>query len=166
MNAQNTYRRIAFVFTAAFALLAGYPADSQNQKTTIGRVEWITLPEFTLKLEARIDTGARNCSLHSFNEKETESNGIKYIEFSTLDSKNNEIRLKAAIVKMKTIKSTGGTSQRRYVIKSTVLLGRESKEVFITLNDRSNLEYRFLVGRNLLRGKFVVDVSRSHLLDK
>ncbi len=142
------------------------PGSSQNSKTTIGRVEWISLPQFNLKLEARIDTGARNCSLHSFNEKEIEINGVKYIEFSTFDAKNTEIRLKAKIAKMKTIKSTGGSSQRRYVIKSAVVLGKEIKEVFITLNDRSHLEYRFLVGRNLLRGKFVVDVSHSHLLER
>lgn len=152
---------------AILLIPAGNAAISESQKTAVGRVEWVTLPHFNLKLEARIDTGARNCSLHSFNEKESELNGVKYIEFSTLDAKNREIRLKAKIAKLKTIKSTtGGSSQRRYVIKSVVTLGKESREVFITLNDRSHLEYRFLVGRNLLRGKFVVDVSHSHLLEK
>ncbi len=154
------------IFCIFLLISDGNPGISHISKTTIGRVEWVRLPQFNLKLEARIDTGARNCSLHSFNEKEKEINGIKYVEFSTLDAKNKEIRLKAKIVKMKTIKSTGGSFQRRYVIKSKVVLGKESKEVFITLNDRSHLEYRFLVGRNLLRGKFVVDVSHSHLLER
>lgn len=156
----------AISFFILLVIMFGNHGTSQISKTTIGRVERVTLPQFNLKLEARIDTGARNCSLHSFNEKETEINGVKYIEFSTLDAKNNEIRLKAKVAKMKTIKSTGGSSQRRYVIKSPVVIGKETKEVFITLNDRSHLEYRFLVGRNLLRGKFVVDVSHSHLLEK
>jgi hypothetical protein len=33
--------------------------------------------------------------------------------------------------------------------------------VQFTLNDRSRLPYRMLIGRNLLAGRFVVDVDRS-----
>ncbi|MCX7678247.1 MAG: RimK/LysX family protein [Spirochaetes bacterium] len=139
---------------------------ANHTKITIGRVEWVELPEFNLKLEARIDTGARNCSLHAFNQKEIELDGTKYIEFTTHDAQKKKVKLKAKVAKIKTIKSPGGYSARRYVIKTKVALGKEVREVYITLNDRSNMEYPFLVGRNLLRGKFVVDVSHSHLLDK
>lgn len=148
------------------AILAGTAGGQppRNGKTLIGRVEWVGIPRFDLNLEARVDTGARNCSLHSFNEKETKSGGERYVEFSTLDAKNKIVRLKSKIVKIKTIRSTAGETQKRFVIRERVRLGGVQQDVFITLNDRRHLEYRFLVGRNLLRGHFIVDVSRSHLL--
>lgn len=152
------------LITAAMLTGLAHAQAPRNGKTIIGRVEQVVIPRFDLALEARIDTGARNCSIHSFNEKEIKSGGERYVEFSTLDAKNRVLRLKAKIVKVKTIRSTSGETQRRFVIREMVRLGGVQKEVFITLNDRRNLDYRFLVGRNLLRGRFIVDVSRSHLL--
>lgn len=155
-----TVAALTLVFLAESA--GGQPP--RNGKVLIGRVERVGIPRFDLNLEARIDTGARNCSLHSFNEKEVKSGGERYVEFSTLDAKNKIIRLKSKIIKVKTVRSTAGETQRRFVIRERVRLGGVQQEVFITLNDRRDLEYRFLVGRNLLRGHFIVDVSRSHLL--
>jgi len=148
----------------AIALFSAAPAVQANGKAVIGRVEWVTIPRFDLNLEARIDTGARNCSLHAFNEKEIRSGGERYVEFSTFDAKNRTIRLKSKVIKMKTVRSTSGETRRRFVIRETVRLGKTERPVFITLNDRTHLEYRFLVGRSLLRGSYLVDVSRSHLL--
>ena len=34
----------------------------------------------------------------------------------------------------------------------------------VNLNDRNNLKHRFLIGRNLLIGDYIVDVSQSRLL--
>ncbi len=159
---------ITRLLAAALALtvLAGAHAASaqRNGKSLVGRVEPVSIPRFDLAMDARIDTGARNCSLHAFNEKEVKAGGERFVEFSTLDAKNRVLRLKSKIVKVKTIRSTSGATQRRFVIREQVRLGGVQKEVFITLNDRSHLEYRFLVGRNLLRGHFIVDVSRSHVL--
>ncbi len=155
---------LPFLLGAAITLVPPSTVGQIQGKTVIGRVEWVTIPRFNLRLEARIDTGARNCSLHAFNEKEIKAGGERYVEFSTLDAKNRAIRLKAKVVKMKTVRSTSGETRRRFVIRETVRLGNTERTLFITLNDRTHLEYRFLAGRSLLRGSYLVDVSRSHLL--
>lgn len=165
MNKSRTLL-IVTIITYYFFLALNNCAFAQSNKIIVGRVEWVRLPQFNLKLEARIDTGARNCSLNAINPKEIEINGIKYVEFITFDSQKKELKLKAKIAKIKTIKSAGGSATRRYVIKTTVILGNVERDVFITLHDRTNMEYPFLVGRNLLRGKFIVDVSHSHLLER
>jgi hypothetical protein len=36
------------------------------------------------------------------------------------------------------------------------------KTVSVTLNDRNGMEYPLLLGRNFLRGDFVVDVDIDH----
>ena len=35
------------------------------------------------------------------------------------------------------------------------------KEVLVTLNDRTDMEYPLLLGRNFLRGDFLVDVAQD-----
>ncbi len=137
---------------------------SRNGRETIGRIEWITLPSYNLRLEARIDTGARKCSLHSINEREVRVGGENFVEFTTLDNSGKEMRLKSRVFRKIRIRSTSGESTNRYVIREKVTLGKLTQEVYINLNDRSALKYKFLVGRNFLRGNFLVDVSRSHML--
>ena len=159
-------KRHAIALAAVLTLSASWPVPvlPSTGRIVIGRVERVSIPGFNLSMEARIDTGARNCSLHSFNEKEFTVGGERYVEFSTLDSKKNVVRLKSKVEKIKTIRSASGEPRRRLVIKEQVRLGKTVKNVFITLSDRSVMEYRFLVGRNFLRGEFIVDVSKSHTL--
>ena len=50
------------------------------------------------------------------------------------------------------------------LIKEKVKMGNLEREILINLNDRTNMDYKFLVGRNLLLGRYIVDVARSHVL--
>ena len=50
------------------------------------------------------------------------------------------------------------------IIKEKIKMGDIEREVLINLNDRTKMEYKFLVGRNVLLGRFIVDVARSHVL--
>jgi ribosomal protein S6--L-glutamate ligase len=151
-----------FAFTCFLSLPETAPA--QARKTVIGRIERVSIPAFGLSLEGRIDTGARKCSLHAFHEKEVRSGGESFIEFSTTDDQGKILRMKSRIVERIMIRTTGGESSHRYVIREKVTLGSVTRDVHINLNNRSGLIYKFLVGRNLLRGTFVVDVSQSHVL--
>ena len=62
------------------------------------------------------------------------------------------------------VSKTAGFVSKRYVIKEKIKIGTIEREVLINLNDRTNMDYKFLVGRNLLLGRFIVDVARSHVL--
>ena len=48
-------------------------------------------------------------------------------------------------------------------IDEEVKLGDITKLININLSNREHLKYNFLIGRNLVRGDFVVDVSQSHM---
>lgn len=155
---------LLIIVILAAGVLSTSNAYSQKTKTTIGRVEKITIPALSTSFEARIDTGAHTCSLHVTDEKVVIENGERYLEFDTEDSHGNKFHLKSKIYKESRIKNTSGTVSTRYVIREEVKLGNITKLVNINLNDRSELKYNFLVGRNLLRGDFIVDVSHSHTL--
>lgn len=138
--------------------------QTQYPKPLVGRVEWIDMPEFQLRIRSRIDTGAKSCSLHATNivpEKEGDS---IFVSYDTVGNDGKPMRLRSKVLYESKVTSTNGKSESRYVIRTKVKLGKVSETVNVNLNDRTNLTYNFLVGRNLLMGNFVVDVSSSHIL--
>ncbi|MBM9549027.1 ATP-dependent zinc protease [Leptospira sp. 201903074] len=135
----------------------------QYLKPIVGRVEWVEFPNWKLKLRARVDTGAKSCSIHAINIERVTENGEVFVLFDTfVDEK--PVRLKSKFVKEAKVTSTSGVSENRIIISELMKMGKYKEEVIINLNDRTNLTYPILIGRNFLMGKFLVDVSLSHAL--
>nr|WP_232227769.1 RimK/LysX family protein [Leptospira wolbachii] len=135
----------------------------QYLKPIIGRVEWAEFPNWKLKLRARVDTGAKSCSIHAVNIERITENGEVFVLFDTfVDEK--PVRLKSKFVKEAKVTNTSGVSETRIIISEVMKMGKYKEEVIINLNDRTNLTYPILIGRNYLMGKFLVDVSLSHAL--
>jgi len=139
-------------------------AQLLKEKVLIGRVEWINLPDIKIKHKARIDTGAKTTSMHAVNIEEVEQRGELFVKFQTLDSEGKVVELVRKIGTTQRVSNTSGFVTRRYVIKEKIKMGNIEREVLINLNDRSKMEYKFLIGRNVLLGRFIVDVARSHVL--
>jgi len=139
-------------------------AQLLKEKVLIGRVEWISIPEIKIKLKARIDTGAKTTSMHAINIEEVEQRGELFVKFQTLDSEGKVVELVRKVGTTQRVSNTAGFVSRRYVIKEKIKMGNIEREVLINLNDRSKMEYKFLIGRNVLLGRFIVDVARSHVL--
>ena len=139
-------------------------AQLLKEKVLIGRVEWVSLPDFKIKQKARIDTGAKTTSMHAVNIEEVEQRGELFVKFQTFDSENKVVELVRKVDTTQRVSNTAGFVSRRYVIKEKIKMGNIEREVLINLNDRSKMEYKFLIGRNVLLGRFIVDVARSHVL--
>ena len=144
----------------------GSPAFAQllKEKVLIGRVEWVELPDVKIKHKARIDSGAKTTSMHAVNIEEVDQRGELFVKFQTYDSENKIVEVVRKVDTIQRVSNTSGFVSRRYVIKEKVKMGNIEREVLINLNDRTKMDYKFLVGRNLLLGRFVVDVARSHVL--
>lgn len=139
-------------------------AQLLKEKVLIGRVEWVELPELKLKHKARIDSGAKTTSLHAVNIEEVEQRGELFVKFQTVDLDGKKVDLLRKVDTTQRVSNTAGQISKRYVIKEKVKMGSIEREILINLNDRSGMDYKFLVGRNLLLGRFIVDVARSHVL--
>lgn len=141
-----------------------------KNKKIIGRLESITLPELGIDgLEVRVDTGAKTSSLHVDNIKKSIANGIHQVTFDIHpDAHNVEhiITCTAPISDMRKVKSSNGTSEQRYVIETTIVLGGESWAIEITLTDRSDMSYLMLFGREAIGTRFLVDPSKVFLGSK
>ncbi len=54
---------------------------------------------------------------------------------------------------------TSVDQEERYKVRLTLRLHEVKKRVLVTLNDRFHMKYPMLLGRNFLRGDFIVDVD-------
>jgi len=134
------------------------------KKIVIGRVEWISTTSPQIDIRARIDTGAQSCSLHAENILEKTVDGDLYVEFTTEDELGKNHTFLKRVVKITTVKGTSGIAEKRYVVEMRMRFGERELSVNVNLNDRKTLRHKFLVGRNLLLGDYIVDVSQSRLL--
>lgn len=157
--------KVFFLFSFLFLGMIA-PAHSQllKEKVLIGRIEWVSLPDLKIKLKARIDTGAKTTSLHAVNIEEVEQRGELFVKFQTVDADGKTIEAVRKVDTTQKVSNTAGVVSKRYVIKEKIKMGSIEREVLVNLNDRSKMDYKFLVGRNVLLGRFIVDVARSHVL--
>lgn len=138
-----------------------------KDKLIIGRADIVDLPELSLfNLSAKVDTGAYTCAIHCSKIKEVDEGGEKYITFRIPSSGEKGSRsgvYKLNTYKQKNIKSSSGHIEKRYVIKTKIRLFNKTYLTEFSLADRSKMKFPVLLGRKLLRKKFIVDVSKKDL---
>lgn len=128
----------------------------------IGRVENVQIKDFTT-IPARIDTGAKTSAIWASNIYEKD--GI--LHFTLFDKESGYYtgdEISTADFHKRIVASSNGEEEERWVVKLLFgLKGRKIRASF-TLANRSKQTYPVLVGRNVLRGKFVVDVKQGQPL--
>jgi hypothetical protein len=128
----------------------------------IGWKEHISLPHLGHGLiDAKIDTGARTAALHA----EDISIWGRKVRFS-LETADHHRRCEVPLADVKRIKSSNGASQLRPVIETMIQIGTHQFVTLITLTDRADMGVPMLLGRDTLKGRFLVNPSRSYLLSR
>lgn len=129
----------------------------------IGEVETVRLPDFKSSFEARVDTGATTCSIDAFDIKNFERDGRKWVSFKIKSRTSGEQKsFELPVVRIVPIKRHGMPDQQRFSVMLNVKMGHLTLEREFTLADRSSFDYQILLGRNLLSGIAVVDVTRKN----
>jgi Putative ATP-dependant zinc protease len=62
------------------------------------------------------------------------------------------------------VASSNGQAEARYKVRTIIRIGGKRIRARLTLADRSTQTYPVLIGRNVLRGKFIVDVKAGEPL--
>ncbi len=136
----------------------------------IGWREWVSLPDLGLKLiKAKVDTGARTSALHAFKLEPFTERGIKKIRFCIHPFQrrtDKEHVCVAEIVDHRIVVDSGGHEESRYVVKTKLRMGSDEWPVEVTLTDRDTLRFRMLLGRQAIKGRFVINPGSSYLLGK
>ena len=137
----------------------------------VGLREWVDLPQLgIIGLRAKIDTGASTSSLHASDIQPFERDGQPWVRFTahlgSLVQRRHRQR-EAPLVDMKTIRSSTGHTQIRYVIRTNLVLGDRHWPVEFTLACRRSMRYRVLLGaKALIAGQLVVNPALTYVQGK
>ncbi len=137
----------------------------RRSKDLIGWREWVRFPDlFVGSIKAKVDTGARTSALHAFDLKEVERDGQAYARFEIHPeqrSSQRAITVELPIVARRRVRDSGGRVEVRPVVEAVVELLGQRWPIEITLTHREVMGFRMLLGRQAIRGRFVVDPGKS-----
>ena len=130
-----------------------------SSKVTIGRVERVTFPVAGITgLPAKVDTGAYRSSIWATRIREQD--GVLY--FTLLGPKSEYYsgkEMSTTEFKVVEVENSFGHKQKRYSIFLRIRIGGKTVKSNFTLANRATKTYPALIGRKLLKNRFVVDVS-------
>lgn len=149
-------RNLAMLVVFFLVMVCGGMAESA-ELVTIGAVEELILFPSGVRLQARIDTGAVLSSIDACDIRIEGS----YVSFSLADRCGGH-KMRKKLLKIKDVRTSEGRDQRPVVLME-FCIGSTRLKTRVTLNDRSAMEYPVLIGRNTMRKRFIVDVSRKNL---
>lgn len=139
-----------------------------STRSTIGWREWIGLPDLRVPaINAKVDTGARSSSIHAFDVEEFDDDGTAMVHFTLHPIQRKAhpaVDCRAPLLEYRMVKNPGGRQERRPVISTRVSMGPDVFPIELTLDRRDTMGFRMLLGRQAIRGRYVVDPGRSFLL--
>ena len=129
----------------------------------LGRYDRVDLPELGLSnIHAKIDTGAYSCSLHCSKAEVIN----RKLEFVLLDVEHPEFTGLKFVFKefeQREIKNSFGEAELRYIIKTKIRIFKRLINAEFSLSNRGNLKFPVLLGRKILRQRFLIDVTKKDL---
>jgi hypothetical protein len=142
-------------------------AAAKRKKKIIGWREWVRLPDLAVgRVKAKVDSGARTSAIHAFKITPFTKDGGAYVRFTVHPVQRRrkpEISCVARVIDVRKITDSGGNCQERYVIRTTLKLGKSAWPIELTLSNRDNMGFRMLLGRQAIRRLYVVDPGRSYV---
>jgi hypothetical protein len=129
----------------------------------LGRYDRVDLPDLGLKnIHAKIDTGAYTSSLHCSRAQIVDGK----LEFVLLDEEHPEFTgMKFTFDKfeVRNIKNSFGEVERRFVIVTSLKIFDEEIITEFSLSNRGSLKFPILIGRKIVRDRFLIDVKQKNV---
>ena len=132
-------------------------------KKVIGRIDKADFPTLDLfDIDIKIDTGAYTSSIHCYKVTEIDDALIcLFYDEGHHYYNGKEIRFKEFSIAK--VKSSNGVVQKRYKVKTTIVLFEKLYNISLTLSTRDDMKYPILIGRKFLSKKFIVDVNQKNI---
>jgi glutathione synthase/RimK-type ligase-like ATP-grasp enzyme len=128
---------------------------------SIGTTELVSFPDGGVQdVSAKIDTGADSSAVWATHI--TEQNGqLSYTLFGKSSPYYTGQPFVTKDYKVVSIKNSFGQAEFRYKVKLKLVLAGRTIQATFTLANRAHNHYPILIGRQTLRGKFLVDVAKK-----
>ena len=147
------------------------PTDPATQakprQLVLGWREWLRFPDLGIDgINAKIDTGARTSALHAFDRKTFRRAGVLYASFTIQPEQRSDAKrqtIESEVIDRRAVKNTGGVADDRLVVSLNAEWNGVLWPIEVTLARRDHMGFRMLLGREAIRGRFLVDPGRSYL---
>lgn len=137
--------------------------SKKNSVETIGSAEIIDLPELKIQgVPAKIDTGAESSAIWASGVK-LRKGVLEFRLFAPGSAFYTGKIIRTKNFHTAVVRNSFGTKEFRYKVSFLTSFGHRKIRASYTLADRSGMSYPILLGRNTLRNKFIVDVSKLKL---
>ncbi len=116
-----------------------------------------------------MDTGAYTSAIHCHEIGTKEVDGKEVLFFTLLDPsyKQYESReLSTENFRQKSVKNSFGGSEKRFVIKTNIVLFGVEYPIDLSLSERGEMKFPILIGRKFLMKRFIVDPAKTDLSHK
>ncbi len=134
-----------------------------GHKQTIGRTDKIDFPEWNLyDIDAKIDSGAYTSAIHCENIEAFYVRGEHQVRF-TVQGAEKKITQQCKVFASKQVKNSFGQMEYRYSVKTAIVLFGKKYVIELALTDRSTMKNPVLLGRKVLRDRFIIDVTKQNL---
>lgn len=130
----------------------------------IGTIEFVSLPDDQIQnVPAKIDTGADNSSIWASNVR-LQGDKLIFSFFAPGSVFYTGQEVKTTAFRTATVRNSFGDKEFRYKIKLRIKIGDHTLRRWFSLADRSNNTYPILLGKNMLKNKFIVNVAHKYLV--
>jgi hypothetical protein len=131
----------------------------------IGATDILDLPDLGwYQVPVRIDSGATTSAIHCTRVQVVNEGGKDVLRFY-LDAKKGAPQQSFAVTdfRVTVVRNSSGKEEKRYVIKTPIVIFGKKIRTAFSLANRKKMRYPILLGRSLLKGRFLIDVSQKEL---
>lgn len=135
----------------------------------LGWREYVSLPELELPIvRVKVDTGARSSAISVRDIELLTVGGKPSVRFhgNLEDDRASTNKVQLPVEAMRCIKSSNGAVEQRVTVKTRFCIGEHEYVFDLTLTDRAGMKFPMLLGREAIRGRFLVDPAKSFLFGK
>ena len=133
-------------------------------KAVVGRAELVDIPVGGVyNVPAKIDTGAYRTSIWA-SDIEVKDGVLYFKLLGPACAQYSGEEVSTDKYELIEVENSFGHKEKRYSIHLSIRMGTKKVMTNVTLSDRSNKTYPILIGRKMLRGKYLVDVSEGQPL--
>ncbi len=137
------------------------------EKVCLGWREWVALPDLGVKrIKVKVDTGARTSALHAEDIRVFRRRGQPKVSFTLYPfqrSRRGAVHVEADLVEKRVVRSSVGVETQRPVIRTHLELAGHRRLIEVTLVNRDIMGFRMLLGREAIKGCYLVDPGHSFL---
>ena len=136
-----------------------------NHRQILGWREWVSLPCLGIAaIKAKLDTGAKTSALHAWDLSLRTVDGRQWIRFRVNSMQRDEVEsvvCEAPLSDQRWVTNSSGTSERRYIICTSLQIGPSRWPIELSLTNRDSMEFPMIIGREAMRDRLIVDPRAS-----